>query len=407
MSHRHAWALAASAAVHAGLCAVIVALCARSPARAELLAELEELARVPVVELGGPIDVEVVAAAPAEPSPAARDRDGDGTRAPRDVAPSAYPGRERARPAPAAGQGPGVPAVDEWTGHRDAQTVHTLLQNATAGYRALRSRTADRSVTGSPAATRPEPGTSASESATRGVGVARTAGRSGGLGPGAQVPLGPGDDSTGDGTRLPKDGDERPGQARPLVAAGPGGVFTEDRDEPHTLDDADARQRSADPHPHARAGIELTRAASPGPGSSSGGPAQEPGFAAAASRGEAALPLGDPLAPRGEEFWLRSGDRRYLGYFQRVYERVRRNWVFPRRLARDLLGGEVVVSFTIRRDGRIDDIAVRKSSGFREFDENVVRAVELAAPLPPVPPALGAHDLRVQAPFEYLNPLVR
>jgi TonB family protein len=125
------------------------------------------------------------------------------------------------------------------------------------------------------------------------------------------------------------------------------------------------------------------------------------------SQGQAAMPQGDPSAPRGEELWLRTADHRYLGYFQRIYARVKSQWVFPPRLARELVSGEVVVSFTIRKSGRVDDIAVRKSSGFREFDENVIRAVERAAPLPPIPDELGGKDLRVNAPFEYLNPLVR
>ena len=394
-------AAALSALLHAALCGVLVWLCARTQAQA-LTTQLEALAYEPIA-LDDVVDVDV---APLG-DPYESLRDGDGTRsAQRDEAPSRWPGRDVGAPAAASGQGAGVKAPVEWTGRRDEQTLHTQLQNAQDGYSAQRIRTGNRRLSDDPVRRTPHPGVTAALASKHGNGEGRVQGVAGGAGPGAKLPEGPSERAPGDETVRAQDGDETTGFARPALPQGPASTEAIKR-ALRPADDTDARLRSADPHPHALAGIEMSRAASPGQSDQSGGPGTQPGFLRTAAVGSAQMPRGDPNAPAGEELWLRSGDRRYIGYFQRVYDKVRSQWVFPPKLARELVSGEVVVSFTIRKDGRVDDIAVRKSSGFREFDDNVVRAVERAAPMPPVPAALGPRDLRVNAPFEYLNPLVR
>jgi TonB family protein len=364
--------------------------------------QLEALAYEPIL-LDDRIDVDL--APLGDPYPALRD--GDGTRSAQgDEAPSRFPGRDPQPAATANGEGAGVRARLDWTGRRDEQTLHTQLANATDGYSAQRIRTSSKRASDNPVRLTPGPGPGATLASRRGDGEGRAQGTAGGEGPGARLPAGPSELAPGDETRIAKDGDEAAGFVRPALPQGPAATEATTR-ALHPADDTDARLRSHDLHPHALAGIELSRAAAPGSGDTSAGPSTQPGFMRTASVGTAATPAGDAHAPLGEELWLRTGDRRYLGYFQRVYDKVKAQWVFPRKLAAELIQGEVVVTFTIRKDGRIDDIAVRKSSGFREFDDNVIRAVERAAPLPPVPAALGPRDLRVNAPFEYLNPLVR
>jgi protein TonB len=71
--------------------------------------------------------------------------------------------------------------------------------------------------------------------------------------------------------------------------------------------------------------------------------------------------------------------------------------------------GQVVVSFTLRTDGSVAEVQVARSSGYQEFDDAVLTAVREAAPFGRVPRAvsLGRGSIRVQAPFEFDNPLIR
>jgi len=60
---------------------------------------------------------------------------------------------------------------------------------------------------------------------------------------------------------------------------------------------------------------------------------------------------------------------------------------------------QAVIVFTINRDGSVSNVMLETSSGNFYFDQAAMRAVLLAAPLPPLPRALTSSTLRVHAPF--------
>ncbi len=62
---------------------------------------------------------------------------------------------------------------------------------------------------------------------------------------------------------------------------------------------------------------------------------------------------------------------------------------------------QAVVGFTINRDGSVDNVSLEKSSGNFYFDQAALRAVLLAAPLPPLPRTWANPTLRVHAPFTW------
>ena len=57
-------------------------------------------------------------------------------------------------------------------------------------------------------------------------------------------------------------------------------------------------------------------------------------------------------------------------------------------------------------DDGLHATAVSHRSGVDRFDANVLAAVSRAR-LPPIPAALGRSELRIRAPFEFRNPVVR
>jgi len=103
--------------------------------------------------------------------------------------------------------------------------------------------------------------------------------------------------------------------------------------------------------------------------------------------------------------WLSTSDGRYVSYFRKIYRKVQPLWRFPKGLEVLLEQGDVLVQFTILADGQVRDLRVRKSSGYRAFDGNVVAAIRKAAPFDPIPAGLGQR-LHVLAPFEFSNPII-
>ena len=151
---------------------------------------------------------------------------------------------------------------------------------------------------------------------------------------------------------------------------------------------------------------------------SAGGRAQEGGVAGA-RRGSGPLAdsphAGDGTAASSAALAIGRGREslraaRTDPYFRRFFERLDREIVFPRELALALEQGEVVVTFSLAVDtGAIGQLQVVKSSGFREFDAELRRALGAIGPLGPVPRALrGRGDrLVVTAPYAFKSPLIR
>jgi TonB family protein len=109
---------------------------------------------------------------------------------------------------------------------------------------------------------------------------------------------------------------------------------------------------------------------------------------------------------RGQLLWLTSGDRRYVDYFRKIYRKVNPLWLFPKKLEILMEQGDVLVQFTILSNGQVRNVKIRKSSGYPEFDHNVLVAIRKAAPFGPIPEGLG-KQLRILAPFEFSNPMVQ
>ncbi len=192
------------------------------------------------------------------------------------------------------------------------------------------------------------------------------------------------------------------GFARPDVARAPAST-----DAAEASDDvADTVDRALVSNEKAPALLELSRPTSPGnDASGKGETAGALGYAPRAA-GVAPVPTGAPSLPDARALAAATYQRLYDLYLSRVKQKVDPLWEFPRELALRMEQGDVLVGFTIRRDGSVRDIRVLKASGFPSFDKNVLAAVKRAAPFEPLPATFGA-ELKVTAPFEGSNPAIR
>jgi len=85
---------------------------------------------------------------------------------------------------------------------------------------------------------------------------------------------------------------------------------------------------------------------------------------------------------------------------KRMVYRVKKNWIFP-PVSEYGLKGVVGIYMRIGRDGAIGSIQIRKASGIRPFDQAAFNAIELSAPLPPLPDDFPNPDLPAYLLFYY------
>ena len=112
----------------------------------------------------------------------------------------------------------------------------------------------------------------------------------------------------------------------------------------------------------------------------------------------------------GEPIGLDSTDPKYNDFLDRVRRLIKANWGYP--CVRDPATREceyksatLVVAFGILKDGRLQIVEIRRSSGISIYDDYAVNAIKLASPFPEVPPAMiqrGSAGVPILATFNYI-----
>jgi periplasmic protein TonB len=82
-----------------------------------------------------------------------------------------------------------------------------------------------------------------------------------------------------------------------------------------------------------------------------------------------------------------SGLAEYLDGWRRRVERIG-TANYPTELLGNIDAGRPTLEVVIAADGRLDDIVVRRSSGDKALDQAALKILRLAAPFPPLPPAI-------------------
>lgn len=98
---------------------------------------------------------------------------------------------------------------------------------------------------------------------------------------------------------------------------------------------------------------------------------------------------------------LENPDSAHRAYIARVRERVRAHMVYPRGAREQGIVGELDVEFRIGRAGRIECMALRRSSGSELLDRYVLSTVRLAQPFAALPAQVTVPALPVSGTFRF------
>jgi TonB family protein len=152
------------------------------------------------------------------------------------------------------------------------------------------------------------------------------------------------------------------------------------------------------PAPAPSSGGEQPRVASVPRGDSGAGgaPRATPDLRAALRRGGGGGAGGLGIARggiEGEPIPLDTDDPKYNDYLDRIRRMIKAKWGYPcvkSPLTRECeyKTTHLVVEFGILKDGRLQFVDVRQSSGLPIYDDYAVNAIKLAEPFPDVPSAM-------------------
>lgn len=104
----------------------------------------------------------------------------------------------------------------------------------------------------------------------------------------------------------------------------------------------------------------------------------------------------------GEPIPLDTKDPKYHEYFEKVRQKIKANWGYPREAGERNIEGQLLIEFHIARDGHLSYLELVRSSGVKILDDYAMNAVRLAQPFPPVPEGLLAkHAVPISGLFVY------
>lgn len=103
----------------------------------------------------------------------------------------------------------------------------------------------------------------------------------------------------------------------------------------------------------------------------------------------------------GEPVPLDTADPRYTDYFEKIRRQIKAHWIYPREAGERGIGGQLLIEFGIGKNGWLEFVDLKRSSGVQILDQYAMNAVKLAQPFPPVPDAVAKGTLGIAGIFTY------
>lgn len=100
-------------------------------------------------------------------------------------------------------------------------------------------------------------------------------------------------------------------------------------------------------------------------------------------------------------FTFDTSEYRFLIYNQRLKQRIESIWVYPRDAAARGIYGDLVIRFTILKNGELGSIELVRTSGHKSLDDAALKALRDGAPYWPLPKEWGMDAYTIEGLFIY------
>jgi protein TonB len=92
---------------------------------------------------------------------------------------------------------------------------------------------------------------------------------------------------------------------------------------------------------------------------------------------------------------------KYYSYMRRLKEKIEGIWLYPPSAVSRGIYGDLYIRFVIKKNGKLGELEVVRTSGIRMLDEAAVRALKDADPYWPLPEDWGEDELIITGHFIY------
>lgn len=100
-------------------------------------------------------------------------------------------------------------------------------------------------------------------------------------------------------------------------------------------------------------------------------------------------------------FTFNVSNMKYRSYMQRLKASIEGAWTYPKSAARRGIYGDLYISFTILKNGRLGSVRVIRTSGHKSLDDAALKALRRAAPFWPLPNDWNMKSFTIKGHFVY------
>ncbi|MFZ6017851.1 MAG: energy transducer TonB [Nitrospirota bacterium] len=92
---------------------------------------------------------------------------------------------------------------------------------------------------------------------------------------------------------------------------------------------------------------------------------------------------------------------RYIGYTMRLKERIESIWIYPPNAIAQGIYGDLIIEFTIKKNGRLGAVELIRTSGHKNLDDAAMKALRDGDPYWPLPDEWGMEAYTIEGHFVY------
>ncbi len=94
-------------------------------------------------------------------------------------------------------------------------------------------------------------------------------------------------------------------------------------------------------------------------------------------------------------------DLKSLLYNLKLKERIEHIWIYPPGAAARGISGDLIIRFTIKKNGKLGSVELVRTSGYKDLDDAALKALRDASPFWPLPEAWGMDTYTITGHFVY------
>ncbi|GAB4440423.1 MAG: energy transducer TonB [bacterium] len=109
----------------------------------------------------------------------------------------------------------------------------------------------------------------------------------------------------------------------------------------------------------------------------------------------------------GKELVIATKEYKYWSYLDKMKRKIELLWQYPEEARINGISGSLKINFAVDKSGKLKDVVLVESSGYKFFDNAAMKALRDASPFAPFPDTWDIERLNIEGTFIYEIKVIR